>query len=63
MSEHQFKNVEEIFAKKARIRKLNAKLPLAEKLQVIVRLQKEAYVLAKSSGRKPQSKPWHSNAE
>jgi hypothetical protein len=58
MAEHQYKNIDEIFQKKAEARKQNAKIPFAEKLQVVLRLQREAYVMARSSGREPPI-PWH----
>jgi hypothetical protein len=51
-------NIDEIFQKKAQARKQNAKISFAEKLQVVLRLQREAYVMAKSSGRE-RPIPWH----
>lgn len=49
---------EEIFQQKAEQRKVFAKAPIEEKLQDLLRLQRIAYVMARSAGRKPPI-PWH----
>jgi len=53
---------EEIYEEKAQERRRLAKLPVAEKFQIICRLQWRHYELKKAVGRKPK-RPWQMPVE
>lgn len=50
--------MDEIFKAKAEFRAKQIKLPIEEKIKIMVRLQHIAYNAAISMGRTPTKKPW-----